>query len=642
MTPPSSTAPRVLPALLLLLLLMLLGPTAAANAEAPRIAGPHGRVTTVIATSGLSWEDVTDATPNLQCLAQRSGVAALSISSMTPTHPTKRQGMESLHSGYLGLASQSHRTSRAPRPVTDLLRGVEVADVGSLPARGVSEGPEDPGSARGKRLARLDDRVGALLDERGGCASDSLDRVILVSVAPYDPADPAAVESGRRPAPGPARLQVVMDSGFPSSTLTSGSTHQNGVVLLTDVAPTILASLGEQPPAGLPGQPFSARPDADPVGLALDRSMANRLVDGASGWALGVVSLVPLLGLLLLLIPPLARHPRAAAVARAASTCLPLGIAAGFLADVMPWWRTGHPALALTAVVASIGLALSAIALLGPWRRVRWGSPGVAGALTALVLLLESATGSRLQLGSPLGAQAIRGGRFYGLSNHMSGIVLAGTLIALLAWCLAVRGPRLRILGVIGIGMVVMGVSAAPQMGADFGSVLALLPAIAVLVLMLSGIRVRLWHAATVAVVTVAVVGGVSVLDWLRPPAQRTHLGRFVDQVLSGQLLDVVGSKLQQNLDQVLQYWPLLLVLAAAAVVWVASLVPGRTGLRRLAAFDAAHPPARPVRVALGIGAWIGFATNDTGAMMLTAAFVVSLALFVPMLPDPAPSPRRV
>jgi hypothetical protein len=652
-----------------LLVSVLLAALAPASARAEGTAdhsaqGPSDRpVELVLATAGLNWEDITDQTPNLQCLAERSGTAAMSISSMTPMTPTKRQGMETLTSGYLGLAAQSGRASSAPQPARDLLAstadGPEVVDLGSLPARGKGEEPQDPSSTRGRELARLDERVGEQLRSEGGCASSTLGRVLLVSVAPYDPADPEAVEDGRIPAPGPDRLQVVMDSGFASGSLTSGSTHQDGVVLLTDIVPTVLASLGETAPPGLPGQVLEGAParagagdDADAedadvargtegIRLATDRSTANLLVDGASVVALGTWLLLPALGLLVLLVTPLARRPRLARAARAAAVCLPLGPAAGMLAGVAPWWRADHPALALTGIVWGIGLVLSAIALLGPWRRVRYGPAGVAAALLVLVLLAESATGSHLQLGSPLGAQAIRGGRFYGLSNHLSGLVLAGTMIALLALCCRLPRARSRVLATVVGGLVVMALSAAPTIGADFGSVLALVPAVGLLALLLSGMRVRLWHLLAIAGAAVVIVGGISALDWMRPPEQRTHLGRFVDQVLSGELLGIVGSKLQQNIDQVTTFWPLLLMLVVAAVLWVCSLMPERTRMRRLAAFDAEHPASRPVRIALGTGAWIGYATNDTGAMMLLAAFAVSLALITAMLPDPAPQGAR-
>jgi hypothetical protein len=625
-------------AVLVLAVLSVGMPRAHADPSASTPTGPSDHpVDLVIATAGLNWEDIGEATPHLQCLAEHSGTAAMSIGSMTPLTPTSRQGMETLHTGYLGLASQSHATSRAPQPPRDLIASMpdppRVVELDPLPARGTDQGPVDPSSPRGAALARLDEEVGGQLDAVGGCGTTH--RVLLVSVAPYAPSDPGAVEAGRTAAPGPDRLQVVMDSGFHGGSLTSGSTHQDGVVLLTDLVPTILASHGRSVPEGLPGQVLEGAPDSSGMRVATDRSAANVLVDDATFVALGSWLVLPALGLLVLLVPVLARHRFLSRLARGAVVCVPLGAAGGILAGAVPWWRTAHPTLALTGVVWGIGLLLSAIALAGPWRRVRYGPAGLAGGLLVLVVLAESATGSRLQLGSPLGAQAIRGGRFYGISNHMSGLVLAGTMIALLALCIHLRRPRTRVCAVAGTGLLVMAVSAAPTMGADFGSVLVLVPSLGLLALLLSGIRVRGWHLCVVLAAAVVIVGGVSVLDWLRPPEQRTHLGRFVDQVLSGEMLQVVGSKLQQNISQVTTFWPLLFVLLLAAVIWLCSLAPGRTRMRRLATFDAQYPVARPVRLALGVGAWIGYATNDTGAMLLLAALAVTLPLFAAMLPDP-------
>src|SRR5690625_57121 len=65
-------------------------------------------------------------------------------------------------------------------------------------------------------------------------------------------------------------------------------------------------------------------------------------------------------------------------------------------------------------------------------------------ALVAGLLLGESATGSMFQLASPLGAQPISGGRFYGLSNHLFGMVLASALMAVLCLFTVVRTPRAR------------------------------------------------------------------------------------------------------------------------------------------------------------------------------------------------------
>src|SRR5699024_7067686 len=137
-------------------------------------------------------------------------------------------------------------------------------------------------------------------------------------------------------------------------------------------------------------------------------------VDPATVPALGSWVLPGVAGVIILLVPPLARRPRLAAVGRALATIAPLALPAGLVASLVPWWRAENATVALAGVIWAGAAVLSAIVLAGPWRRHRLGPVGVSSALIALLILAESATGSRFQLSSPLGAQPISGGRFYG------------------------------------------------------------------------------------------------------------------------------------------------------------------------------------------------------------------------------------
>ena len=50
--------------------------------------------------------------------------------------------------------------------------------------------------------------------------------------------------------------------------------------------------------------------------------------------------------------------------------------ASTFLANLLPWWRFRSPMLAVVASVSLFVAVISAIALLGPWRRSLFGPPG--------------------------------------------------------------------------------------------------------------------------------------------------------------------------------------------------------------------------------------------------------------------------
>src|SRR5699024_2950921 len=88
--------------------------------------------------------------------------------------------------------------------------------------------------------------------------------------------------------------------------------------------------------------------------------------------------------------------------------------------------------------------------------------------------------------------------------------------------------------------------------------------------------------------------------------------GRFIDELLSGELISVVVRKLAQNVAMTTGYPALAVVMGVAVLASVAILMPRHLRLRRLAALDAEHPASYPVRIALVAGAWIGYAVNDT------------------------------
>jgi hypothetical protein len=175
-----------------------------------------------------------------------------------------------------------------------------------------------------------------------------------------------------------------------------------------------------------------------------------------------------------------------------------------------------------------------------------------------------------------------------------------------------------------------------PAVGRDFGGVLAALPGFALLGMLLTRTRVTVLRLVAVLGAAVLAVSTVAVVDWLRPAGDRTHLGRFVEQVLSGEALTVVLRKATANVDIVLGS-PLVWTLpsAAAAAYWLlrpggllrsrntphGTELPG--GLRR-ADLDA----LRAGLLAAGLALLLGAVVNDSGiAVPATAA-----ALLVPLL----------
>jgi hypothetical protein len=283
--------------------------------------------------------------------------------------------------------------------------------------------------------------------------------------------------------------------------------------------------------------------------------------------------------------------------------------------------------------VAAATVPLALIALAGPWRRPLLGPVAVAGGLTALVLTADLATGSTLSLTTLMGGQPIIAGRFYGLSNPGFALFGTGALLAAvgLAEEILRRGgsPARAALGVAAVGVAATVVDGLPSLGSDFGGPPAIVPAFALLALWVAGVRVTWRRLTLIGLATVLVIVALSVLDWLRPASDRSHLGRFVQSVLDGGGWLIVRRKAVQNLD-LLTSTPLTLMLPVATVAIVAVL--WRPGRWRVPALALAYQRSRLLPAglaALGVMLLIGFALNDSGTSIPPVALTVLAPLLV-------------
>jgi len=578
--------------------------------------------------------------------------------------------------------------------------GLLVVDLGAVRDRGFPQVPadhprfagtedgEEPektatlplgGPDRTEQVAVVEDRAAAVVTALPDGAT-----VLLASLA----------DSGTTPV---MQLAAIGSPADPPGMLESRSTRQPGMVQSTDVLPTVLDRLGLSAPAGLAGAPMSVtatgesgaeriatlidenrhamavRPLTAPffsglvlVNLALYAivtvGLNRRVLDRLSGWLERRRAGWAGLARAARAVDPDAalRALRAVAVTVAA---LPV---ASYLANLLPWWRTGSPGLVVYTATVGIAALVAGLALARPWRHVLLAPVGVVAGLTALVLAVDVVTGARLQLAALMGVQPQVGGRFYGINN--SSFALWATSTLLTASCLAeplVRRGRRVAAGVLVavIGAVVTVLNGAPGIGADFGGPPALLPAFIILALVALGIRLT-WRRVLVVLGSAAVVAlSFSVIDWLRPPAERSHLGRFVETVLDGGLVDVVLRKLGQNLSNLFGSTLTFLAVGGIALVVLVLTQPLRraarsgdhaaygwlaegSSLRRL---DADARMLRPALVAVAVALGIGFAVNDSGIVIPAIGIAVAVPLLIGVIAgwllrlrgaDPAPAQR--
>ena len=452
-----------------------------------------------------------------------------------------------------------------------------------------------------------------------------------------------------------ARLHTVLAAGpgFPPGTwLTSASTGRAPHVQLIDIAPTALRALGVEVPASMNGRPVTTAGERPALAEAVERlerldvaAQVHYRSTGILFWTLvAAVAGVVLAGVLVLgrrpgQVRPGARGRRALQTGALAVAALPV---ATYLGNAVPWERTAQPRLVLLAAVLAADAAVVLLAVAGPWRRRRLGPPAAVLAATAGTLVLDVLTGSHLEMNGLLGYDAIVAGRFTGYGNLTFGLLSVSVLLLTAAAATAVgrrvaRRRRLAVAGTVAVvGLLTVALVGAPGLGRDFGGVLAVVPGFAVLGMLLTGVRITAGRAAGVLAAAVVAVGAVALLDWRRPPGERTHLGRFVEQLLTGEAGTVVLRKASANLDILLGsalVWTLPSALLAA--VWL--LRPGGLLRTRTTGSERAHPGGLPARdagalraglLACATSLLLGAAVNDSGvAVPATAA-----ALLVPLL----------
>ena len=435
---------------------------------------------------------------------------------------------------------------------------------------------------------------------------------------------------------------------YVDSLLTSGSTQQAGLIQAVDVTPTLLDGVGLDSSAAtlsgaviLPGPPTGTATARVALLLDLQRhaSMVTR-VSGIYSARLVLVQAVLFIAAAIILTrrgrsdrPPLRPALRVLQVSALAIAAAPV---ASFLTNTIPWWRSAMPGAAFWWVLLGWVALITVVALVGPWRRTLLGPAGVVAGVTVAVLVVDACTGSTLVIDSPMGAHRIVAARFYGMSNQAFALLTAGGLLLAVAIAdpLLRRGRRgIATAAVAGLGLLLVVVDGAPGLGSDFGGPPALILAFAMLTIVVSGRKVSWKALALIGLVGVVVVGGFAVLDWMRPPADRTHLGRFFATVLDGGLWNVVERKIAVNLRVLTSWRYLVTAIGGIALTWLV-VVGGRPrrgammGQGPLAGLTRAVPLLRPAVAAITAALTVGFLMNDSGIVVPATG----IALAVPCL----------
>jgi hypothetical protein len=442
-------------------------------------------------------------------------------------------------------------------------------------------------------------------------------------------------------ATGPAAEGTAGGGPYPRGHLTAASTRQDALVTITDLTATALTALGLPNRPGMvgrawvPGGPAPAS-TAETVAALADGDLASQVLRTVRAPFFSVFVAVQLLFYGAAAIAVRRRPGRGRAlVATQVVAVVSGGVAVStFLAQLVPWWSLPYPMIWLIVTILGFAGLIAALAFAGPWRRHVLGPLTVVAAVTSVALLVDVLTGSHLQVNAVTGYEPVTGGRFYGFSNIAFAVYATGTILALAGVACALRERRRLAAAVcLAYGLFAIAADGWPGWGADFGGVPAFTLGFAVFALMLTGRRISPVRLALVAAAGGIMIAGIAVADWLRPAERRTHLGAFVQQVLDGEAVTVIGRKLGAMIGTLGNLPLTALSLAALAFLYLVLARPSRWGASALGRAYRRAPELRAGLFGALTCALVGFLMNDSGvaipAMALTVAVPLTLAASV-------------
>ncbi len=418
------------------------------------------------------------------------------------------------------------------------------------------------------------------------------------------------------------KLGVVIIRGpeFERGMLTSDSTRRQGVVTISDIAPTVLNYFDVKPAVDMVGRPIRgiSGPNAASALVELNAeasAQAERqsIMRGTSIAQLVVVLLV--LAAIFATSAPFAKNMAAWLL-----LCFPALPLAMF---IMPLFFDGG---VTASVVVIIGLTLalsvlSAFIFKTPARSFIWLS-----AILVVGMMADLASGASLMARSIASYNIVEGARYYGIGNELMGTMLGASIIGV-GMALASGRLNSRLAGIAAsiVFCSVLVFIAAPTLGANAGGALSTALAVATALLARRGRRLDLRSLSIIALIAVSILIAVIALDMLRVGGSQSHIGRSVRMLAGGNaatIVDIIQRKIALNWMLVsTSLWSRLLgvsVVGSIALYWWGRRNRGSQFLK-----------VEESAAALGccVGTVAAFVFNDSGVVAGATSSVFLFAL---------------
>jgi hypothetical protein len=485
---------------------------------------------------------------------------------------------------------------------------VEMSDL----ARADAARPNETARQEGRQFARAirhdDAIVGRILAK-----VDAHTRVMVVAPAAPDEAEQITVFS------------IAGPNDAVGGVATSSTTRRSAYVTLTDVAPTILHQWNVHVPDAMSDTVISTEASSQPLNQKIDQLIddSNRsLVRDSAFGTIAVIFVVLLVVDLILGMLYLARWRSLGITVQILSLVVLWIPPLAFLQGLLPVGRMNAKWLGVTLFAGAI---VAAIVTWWLGRRGRLPLPWYPLLVTWAVLAVDIVSGGHLQINTVFGYSPIVAGRFAGYGNQAFSIIGICTLLLITsAWDLfggEPDHPRWFFPSMITLLAVTVVLDGLPAFGSDVGGVLALVPAGAVCLLLLARIRIRPRLVLGIFAGTIAAISVFALIDLARPPAERTHLGRFVAKLFSGDGAQVLERKVAANLSVLNTVWSWVIPFA---LVYFAYLTwrPNTT----FAALMRRHKGLRAFGIAALLLGVLSMLLNDSGVSMPAMMLAIALS----------------
>lgn len=448
----------------------------------------------------------------------------------------------------------------------------------------------------------------------GGLAADlDLRRDCLLIVSPTPSS--AALAGGDWFAP----VVMVGDGILPGSVLTSPSTRRPGIVMNTDLAPTVLRYFGLKVPGTVSGRPVTSVRVREPMQFLEELWQQAFFIHNFRAPMIKTYLVYALILLVVAVLFILLREKRWAQRLQLYPLLFSL-MAFPVACLVTPLFGTYSLTPYLGEIIAVTAI-LTLISLYFEHRKPL--AVFVFLSLTTVGLILADVfTGTTLLRESILSYDAMGGARFYGIGNEYMGVLISATIFAS-ACALTVWPRRLTLVLTALLGLLVTVTLGMPGLGANFGGLLTAVIAFLVTFLAFAGVGFNWRTVAIGGMVFILLPVLFAVFDFLWGRGGQSHIGRNLFLVFQepSVALDIIKRKMAMNM-KLFRYTIWSRVLAAGiGGLLLLSIRP--VGVMRI--FRSQYPYLFTGFIGVVVTAVAAFLFNDSGTVAATTATVFGI-----------------